>query len=256
MASIDLENVSLDFPILPSVQYARIDLLGRLIKSLGFSNDELKDRTVGSFPVLRDISFGLKSGDRLGLIGPNGAGKTTLLRLLSGVFRPSAGSYNRTGRLTPLLTQSPGIDMEDTGLDNIMTCGLLLGMSRAEIEEKKDEIIEFSGLNDFIYMPVKTYSDGMKSRLTFSIATSVKTDILVLDEGIGAADAKFAQKAEARLNNFVKKSEIVVLASHNQGLITSWCNKCLWLEKGRMVLFGEVDEVVDRFETWVRSNNE
>ena len=245
MASILLEHVTLDYPIYgASSRSFRTALLGRtggLIRREGDRQQHVVVR------ALEDISFRLDHGDRLGLIGHNGAGKSTLLRLLAGVYEPVAGRIVTEGRISPLFTASPGIDADDTGYENIRTCGMYLGMSDEEIKCKIPEIVEFCELGDYLELPVRTYSSGMMTRLAFAIATAIDPGILLLDEGLGAADARFASRAEKRMSELIDRSSILVLASHSDGMIKDMCNKAALMEKGRLIAIGPVAEIVELY---------
>jgi ABC-type polysaccharide/polyol phosphate transport system ATPase subunit len=245
MASITLENVTLDYPIYgASHRSFRSALLGRtggLIRREGNRQQRVVVR------ALENVSFNLEHGDRLGLIGHNGAGKSTLLRLLAGVYEPVSGRLSAEGRISPLFTAAPGIDMDDTGYENIHTCGMYLGMNTAEIKEKIPEIIEFCELGDYLALPVRTYSAGMLTRLAFAIATSVDPDILLLDEGLGAGDARFAARAEKRMTELIGRSSILVLASHSDVMIKDVCNKAALMEKGQLVCVGLVEDVIAQY---------
>ena len=179
----------------------------------------------------------------MGLIGHNGAGKTTLLRVMAGAYHPTSGRMYVEGRLTPLLNLTPGMETEDTGLDNITTIGMLLGMSREYITSKTQQIVEFSELGDYIHLPVRTYSTGMQARLAFSIATSLDPGILLLDEGIAAADAAFSEKASQRVKELTSRTEILVLASHSDSLIDEMCDRAALLHHGKLVEFGPIKTV-------------
>src|SRR5688572_5024324 len=182
MSHLLLENVEVDFPIFGANKNLRLTLLSGLTGGRIIPNRMQKQTVV--VKALEGISLDLRDGDRLGLIGHNGAGKSTLLRVMAGVYQPTVGRVSVQGNLTPLLDLTPGIEPEDTGYDNIITVGLLLGMSLAEITAKAPGIVEFSELGDFIYLPMRTYSSGMMARLSTSIATSIDPGILLLDEGI------------------------------------------------------------------------
>ncbi|WP_423068663.1 ABC transporter ATP-binding protein [Devosia sp. CN2-171] len=187
--------------------------------------------------ALDGVSFELKAGDRLGLVGPNGAGKTTLLKVLYGIYEPTAGSLEVSGRIDALFNIDLGFRAEATGRRNILLRGLINGWNEDEIAAKTDEIIAFSELGEFIDMPFKSYSQGMGARLAFSIATSLEPQILLMDEWIGAGDADFQAKAARRMDELAEKAGIIILASHQPDLIERTCNKVLGLEHGRVTRF-------------------
>ncbi|MFS2048312.1 ABC transporter ATP-binding protein [Variovorax sp. Varisp41] len=231
MALISLQNVSVSFPIYGAGASSLRSTLaasvtgGRLGKETG----------VTVVQALRDISFELRSGDRLGLVGHNGAGKSTLLRTLAGVYEPSAGSFTRQGTVSSLIDPVLGIEVDATGIENIMLRGLVMGMSRKQVDQLTQDICEFSGLGEYVNMPVRTYSTGMLMRLAFSISTSIQADILLMDEWLSVGDAEFTEKAERRMREVVSKSGILVLASHSPELIAKECNRVIHLEHGRIV---------------------
>jgi lipopolysaccharide transport system ATP-binding protein len=169
--------------------------------------------------------------------------------LLAQVYKPSRGRYISQGKITSLLNINLGMDLDDTGLENIRNIGMFLGMSKQEIMSKRDDVIEFSELGDYIHLPLRTYSAGMLTRLSFALATAVEKDILLMDEGIGAGDAAFADKAQKRLNGFYKDIGILVIASHADGLIKQLCNKAILLEHGRVKAYGEVDAVLEAYRS-------
>jgi ABC-type polysaccharide/polyol phosphate transport system ATPase subunit len=166
---------------------------------------------------------------------------------MAGVYEPVSGSIEINGHVSPLFNVSPGLDIDDTGYENIMTCGLFLGMTREEIERKTPEIAEFCELGEYLDFPVRTYSTGMISRLGFAIGTALDPEILLLDEGLGAGDARFAERVKRRVDSLIERASIMVLATHGDALIKSMCNKAVLMEGGRLVLFGDVDEVLDLY---------
>jgi ABC-type polysaccharide/polyol phosphate transport system ATPase subunit len=190
-----------------------------------------------SVVALSGVDFELKAGDRLGLVGPNGSGKTTLLKVLFGVFEPTSGAVHVDGRVDALFNVSLGFRHEATGRRNIVLRGLINGWSERQIDERIDEIIEFSELGDFIDLPLKAYSQGMATRLAFAVATSLDPEILLMDEWIGAGDTSFQAKAKQRMSDLAEKAGIIVLASHNHGLIQRNCNKVLQLKYGHVERF-------------------
>ncbi len=192
--------------------------------------------------ALDGVSFSLQSGDRLAIVGPNGAGKTTLLKVIYGIFEPTDGRVDVTGRIDALFNINLGFRREATGRRNILLRGLINGWSRREIERRIDDIVRFSELGDFIDMPFKTYSQGMAARLAFATATSFEPEILLMDEWIGAGDRDFQEKARQRMNDMVANAGIILLASHNVSLLKRTCNKVLALEKGTVKFFGPADD--------------
>lgn len=182
--------------------------------------------------ALSGINLQLRAGDRLGLIGHNGSGKTTLLRALSGAYEPDEGQIEIFGRIAALLDLSLGIDPSATGLDNIRLRGRIAGLTAKEIEDKLEEIADFTGLGPFLAMPMKTYSAGMQARLAFAVSTSVEADVLLMDEWISVGDSDFQKIAHARLLGLVERAGVLVLASHDLELLKLYCNKVMRLEGG------------------------
>ena len=197
--------------------------------------------------ILDDISFKVYEGDKLGILGFNGAGKSTLLKVLSGIYEPTAGSIGIYGKIAPLLELGAGFDNNYTGKNNIYLNGAFLSMDEKFIDEKYDEIVAFSELGEFINYPVKNYSSGMKAKLGFSIATMVEPDILIVDEILSVGDIKFKKKSSEKINSMMKDGATVLLVSHSISQIKKICNKCIWLEDGKIVARGDVDEVCDAY---------
>ncbi len=245
MATIILENVNAHFPIYGQQRSLRKALFqratGASIEHEGKNNDRL------SVKALSDISLTLKDGDRVGLIGHNGAGKSTLLKLMAGIYEPVSGTIKVEGRVTPLFDTMPGLDREDTGYENILTSGVLIGMTRRQIEAKIPEIEEFCELGEYLTLPVRTYSTGMTMRLGFALVTAMDPGVLLMDEGFGTGDLRFAERAEARMKSFVGRSSIMVLASHSDRTIRTMCNKAILMESGRITASGPVDEICDQY---------
>jgi lipopolysaccharide transport system ATP-binding protein len=177
--------------------------------------------------ALNNITLDLKDGDRLGVMGPNGAGKSTLLRTLAGVYHPTTGSIEVKGRISSLIDINLGMDHEATGYENIRMRGIMMGVSLKKIKTMEEEIADFSGLGGFLHMPIRTYSTGMHMRLGFAVSTAIEADIILMDEWLSVGDSDFLVKAEKRLHDYIKKSSILVIASHNQNTIKNICNMTL-----------------------------
>ncbi len=195
------------------------------------------------FWALSDVSFELEKGDRLGILGLNGAGKSTLLKTIAGVLKPTTGTITTKGRIVPLLELGAGFDAQYTGAENIYLYGAQLGYPRNVIKEKFQEIIDFSELKDFIDVPVKNYSSGMKSRLGFSIATIMDPEILILDEVLSVGDAKFRKKSEAKIMSMFDKGVTVLFVSHSLEQVQRLCNKAIILEHGKIIAKGDIETV-------------
>lgn len=207
-----------------------------------------KELMYQEFWALKDVSFEVKRGDRLGIMGLNGAGKSTLLKVIAGVLKPTEGEVQCFGKIAPLLELGAGFDRQYTGAENIFLYGAVLGYSREFIEEKYDDIVKFSELGKFIDVPVKNYSSGMKSRLGFSIATVVEPEILILDEVLSVGDKRFRKKCEARIQSMFDKGVTVLFVSHSTDQVLRMCNKGILLEQGKLIAQGEVEEIVDFYD--------
>ena len=244
MALIDFQDVCVDFPIYNST--------GRSLKKRLMSvatGGQLSADALGIVIIraLDHLSFKINDGERVALLGHNGAGKSTLLRVMSSVYSPTVGSAHIQGKLGSLIDISLGIDHEISGLENIYIRGRLLGLSAAEIKKKTPEIIEFSELGDFIEMPVRTYSTGMHMRLAFSISTTLRPEILLMDEWLSVGDEGFKHKAEARMKEVIQSSSILVVATHSRELAMNTCNRAIWLEHGKVKMDGTSQEVCHEY---------
>lgn len=244
MASIVVQGVSVTFPLYGAGSRSLKKTLAN-IGSRGRISADAKQRVI--VKALRDVTFRVEHGDRLGLVGPNGAGKSTLLRVLAGIYEPNEGSVRCNGHVVSLFNPALGMEMEATGYENIRLRGLFLGLSQREIDSKREEIADFTELGDYLNMPVRTYSSGMVLRLAFAISTCAVPDILLMDEWIGAGDARFIAKAEKRMQNLVSESKIVVMASHSRDLIERLCNKALYIEGGEIRLQASTHEVLSAY---------
>ena len=244
MANIVFDNVTTEFPIYNASARSLKKKLFQIATG-GQLNADQNGRVV--VRSLENISFTLADGDRVGLLGHNGAGKSTLLRVLGRVYAPSSGTAHIDGKLGSLIDISFGIDHEATGRENIYIRGALLGLTRNEINEHMDEIVEFSELGDFIDVPLRTYSSGMHLRLAFAVSTIIRPEILLMDEWLSVGDEGFRLKAERRLSELVQSTNILVIASHSKELICHICNRVIWLEHGRIRMDGSVEEVTEAY---------
>ena len=244
MASIKLENVSVFMPVFNA--YTR-GLKNRILSAGTGGRIGTDTGNHCHIEALSNITYSFNHGDCIGLVGTNGAGKSTLLQLLAGIFEPCQGKIEINGRISPLFNITLGMDPEATGYENIILRSLCLGLSRSQAIEQTEEIEKFTELGDFLSMPVRTYSSGMKMRLAFAISTSVAPDILLLDEGIGVGDRHFLKKTKERLDEFVSQAGIIVVASHSDSLIKSMCDKVILLDKGSIVEAGNVDDMLQLY---------
>lgn len=239
MAQINLKNVVVDIPIFNSQ--------GRSLKKtvMGVATGGRIGLTEAGKTMVRsldEISIEIKPRERIGLVGHNGAGKSTLLRVLGKVYEPSSGIAEINGSIGSLIDISLGIDGEATGIENIYLRAALLGISKKEVDQELDSLIEFTELGDFINMPVRTYSTGMHMRLAFAVSTMIHPDILLMDEWLSVGDASFQHKAEERLNGLIERSNILVIASHSRHLIERCCTRVIWLEHGKI----KMDDVPEK----------
>ena len=204
-----------------------------------------QDRVV--VQALRDISFTLRPGDRLGLVGANGAGKTTLLRTLTGIYEPVIGLVRVAGSLNALLDTTLGMNLDLTGRENIMLRGQYYGLAAPEIARLEQDVQDFAGLGDFMDLPVRIYSSGMVVRLGFALATAIRPQILLMDEWFLAGDSDFMEKARARLEDVVRGAEILVLSTHQPSIVQTWCTRAIWLDKGEIRADGPPDAVLESY---------
>ena len=231
MPSIVLQNCSLDLPIYGTINRS---LKGAVMASATGGRIAHASRNVTVVQALKNISLDIQPGDRVGIMGHNGAGKTSLLRMLAGIYEPSSGEIEVKGKVSSFINLGLGMDPEATGAENILLCGLMFGLGFDEIQQLTPSIGEFSGLGDFLYMPVRTYSSGMQMRLVFSIVTSVHAEILLMDEWLSVGDADFVVHAGERLRKLVDAASILVLASHNEPTVQQLCNVIVRLQHGEI----------------------
>jgi ABC-2 type transport system ATP-binding protein/lipopolysaccharide transport system ATP-binding protein len=241
MASIYLRNVSVEFPI---YQAGARSLKKLLIAGTTHGNlaRDAHDRIM--VRALNDVTLDIENSERIGLIGANGAGKTTLLKVLAGIYKPTQGRIHISGQTTALINSSVGLNQDATGRENIILRGLYMDIHPREMRERVDQVAEFTELGSYLDMPVRTYSAGMMVRLAFAVSTCIRPEILILDEWLAAGDAQFLVKAQRRMEEFVTRSSILVLASHSFELIEQWCRRAVYLKGGFVQAIGPVDEVV------------
>ncbi len=240
MSSISVQNLSIKFRIYHDRSPSLKGFFANLFKRNG-------PAAYSDFWAIKDISFEIKAGDRVGIIGHNGAGKSTLLKALCRVYESTDGTISVNGRIAPLLEIGAGFHPEFTGRENIYLNGSILGYSKQQLKEIEPEVIAFSELDEFIDTPVKYYSTGMYMRLAFSLATAMHPDILVLDEIFAGGDAAFVTKAMKRMHEMIDKANIMIMVSHDHNLVRSLCNRVLWLDHGSLVADGQQGNVVDRY---------
>ncbi len=202
-----------------------------------------------NFTALDDVSLKIEKGDVFGIVGLNGSGKSTMLKIISGILTPTAGTVETDGVIAPLIELGAGFDMELTARENIYLNGSVLGFSRAYMDEKFDEIVEFSEMQDFLDTPMKNYSSGMVARIGFAIATMTTPDILIVDEILAVGDFKFQEKCEKRISDMINNGKTtVIVVSHSLGQIERLCRHCAWLEKGHLKMVGETEEVCSAYK--------
>jgi ABC-2 type transport system ATP-binding protein len=242
MVGIDTWNACVDFPIFDAKSRSlKKAVLGGVGGKIG------TERRVPIIEALRDVTLSLREGDRIGLLGHNGAGKSTLLRLLAGIYEPTRGATRIAGRVAPVFDLGVGMDPEMTGIENIVIRGLFLGMTRRQMQHRVEDIAEFTELGDYLRMPLRTYSTGMRIRLALGVVTSIDPEILLLDEGIGAVDAEFLAKAKDRLRALVDRAGMLVFASHQDELLRELCTTALCIEQGRITMGGTVGDVITAY---------
>ena len=222
MAYVKLNAVNIEIPVFSNDH--------KSIKNIFLKGLVKKNEPILSVKALNNVTLNLKDGDRLGIMGPNGAGKSTLLRTIAGVYSPTSGKIDVSGRIASLIDISLGMDQEATGYENIRMRGVMMGLSLKQIKLMEEEIADFSGLGNFLDLPVRTYSTGMHMRLGFSTSTAIDADIILMDEWLSVGDSEFILKAQKRLDDFIKRSSILVIASHSEDLISKVANQVLRLD--------------------------
>lgn len=256
MLSISARDLRVEFPIYDVyMRSLRHQLgLGRIASSLSRGKAAVGGQ-IGAgragrmvIKALNGVTFELRDGDRVGLLGRNGSGKSTLLRTIAGIYEPTGDELAVRGRVTPLFDLQLGMDPDATGLENIRLRGRMLDLSARQIEDSLDDIADFTQLGDYLYMPIRTYSAGMKVRLAFGVSTAITPEVLILDEMIAAGDAAFIESVQIRLKEFIKKTGILVVASHSMAMLRQWCNKGMLLDHGELVMQGPLEEAIARYQ--------
>ena len=240
--AIEVDNVSMKFNLSREKVDSLKDYIFKTIK---------REIQYNEFWALKNVSFSVEKGDRVGILGLNGAGKSTLLKVISGVFKPTEGHVDKHGKMVPLLELGAGFDPQYTGKENIYLYGAMLGYTKKFIDSKYDEIVEFSELQKFMDVPVKNYSSGMKSRLGFSIATVVEPKILILDEVLSVGDAKFRKKSEKKIMSMFDSGVTVLFVSHTLEQVQRLCNKAMILEKGKLIAYGDIDPISEQYSKMI-----
>lgn len=240
---IKLENVSMKFNLGIEKEFS---IKQAFVNFFSFKNKKNKKKK-GYFWALSDISFEVKRGEVIGLIGSNGAGKSTMLKVVSGVMKPTKGKVTTNGVISPMIELGAGFDPELTARENIFLNGAILGYSKAFLEEKFDEIVDFSELKDFLDVPVKNFSSGMTAKLAFSIATIVDPEILIVDEILSVGDIKFQEKSKNKMLEMIKGGTTVLYVSHSLDSIKQLCDKVVWIEHGKMIKMGKTKEICDEY---------
>jgi homopolymeric O-antigen transport system ATP-binding protein len=242
--SIELNNVEVVFPVFNA---ASLSLKNRVLSSVTGGKIDREYDGVVNVRGLQDIDLKINPGERVGLIGHNGAGKTTLLRVLSGIYQPTHGFAIITGECVSLINIGLGIDPEATGRENILLRAVMMGMQPGKIKQISEDIIDFTGLGDFIDLPFRTYSTGMQLRLAFAVSTAVRPQILIMDEWLSTGDEEFKERADRRLSEVVSAAEILILASHSHELLLNNCSRLIWLEHGKIKMDGSAEVVADAY---------
>lgn len=245
---ISIKDLTLDFP----VRNVR-GLKGLLTGAKQAVGTKVVSRNNRHFiNVFDSLNLEVEAGQCIGILGHNGAGKSTLLKLVAGIYPPTAGTCEVSGRISTLFTNAVGMHPDLSGYDNIFRGALAIGLSKSQVEEKIEDIKEFCELGDFIHMPLRTYSQGMKTRISFAIATTLNPDILLVDEILGAGDARFLKKARQRISDTIKTANAVLLASHSLGTLQRLCNRGLWIHHGAIRMDGPIRTVTRAYRRSMR----
>lgn len=235
---IELSDVSINFRLSDDKILSLKEFITKSIR---------KKISYSEFWALKNISFNVKKGEVLGIVGHNGSGKSTLLKIISGIMKPTTGNINIIGNIVPMLELGSGFDMDLNGRENIFLNGAILGYSKSFLQDKYDEIVDFSELREFIEVPIRNYSSGMMMRLAFSIATVVNPDILIVDEILSVGDESFQQKSKERMKQLMAGGTTVLFVSHSKEQIKEICDRVLWLDHGNIRMLDKCEIVCDMY---------
>jgi ABC-type polysaccharide/polyol phosphate transport system ATPase subunit len=245
--SIRVEDVSVTY----RTSYERTPTLQSTMLRLG-----RRERVVREIEALREVSFDVPHGTVLGVVGANGAGKSTLVRTVAGILPPTSGRVEVRGRVSTLLALGVGFNRDLSGRENVVLGGLAAGLTRDQLAEKYDEIVEFAELEEFMDLPMRTYSSGMYGRLGFSVAVNMDPDILLIDEALSVGDARFRRKSFEKMRELCEQARTIVLVSHAMGSISELCDRALWMHKGELRMWGESDAVIDAYTQFLDVKND
>jgi ABC-type polysaccharide/polyol phosphate transport system ATPase subunit len=245
--AINVENVSMEYRI-----------TGHKIDSLKeYFIEGIRGRVnYNNFSALKNVSLKIEKGERIGIIGHNGAGKSTLLKIICGVMKPTTGVITVNGEIAPLMELGAGFDLEFSGEENIFLNGAILGCSKKFLEAKYDEIVEFADLDEFLYVPIKNYSSGMRAKLGFSIATVINPDILIIDEVLGVGDERFKKKSSDKIMEMIDQGKTVLIVSHNLNRIRDLTDRVIWMEKGAIKAIGDKDNICDEYAEYMKKKKQ
>tara|TARA_B100000035_G_scaffold43773_2_gene32730 strand:- start:443 stop:1198 length:756 start_codon:yes stop_codon:yes gene_type:complete len=249
-SEIILKNVNLDFPIYDTKSLSfrnEMSNFGKIIKKNHLENNGKK-----IIQGLKDINFDINDGDRVALLGSNGSGKTTLLKLIAGIYAPTSGKVQTTGKLSCMLDIGFGFEQDATGYENIILSNITRGLSMKEIKSILPEIAKFSGLGDFLNMPLRTYSSGMQSRLAFSSAIANNPGILLIDEFFSTGDIEFSKKSEKKVLEMMSSSSILIFASHDLELLNKVCNKAVCMKSGEIIFSGSTEDTINFYTNLIK----
>jgi teichoic acid transport system ATP-binding protein len=241
---VEARNVNLKYRFIKNIDF-RSSFFNFLKR--GKKND--REKVVNA---LSDLTFNIRKGSTVGIIGENGAGKSTLLRLIAKIFEPDSGELILNTDSVSLLTLGTGFNKELSGIDNIYLNAILLGLKKSDVDEKLEEIIEFSELGEFVYAPIRTYSSGMRTKLAFSIAAHIEPELLLIDEVFSVGDVRFRTKSENKIRELINEDRTVVMVSHSLGLIEELCDEVIWISKGKLKGIGKASEMVKQYKEFMK----